>query len=205
MTVVLALMPLIPAAAFRLARFPLPPVPASAEDLRDDALLAPLDRVRDRAAAADRIVAGAVCGVGLIGAGAEVALGLDHGVLPTVMAAVLACVLLLRSRVFPGRPQRLWLIIPGYGGLVLPGATAGRLSAVLVLAAGAALVIGVGGWLPGHRPSPFWGRAADVADTLLIVSLVPLALGVAGILSYVHGLGSQGPCRTARTCSRPTG
>jgi ESX secretion system protein EccD len=188
-TVVLALMPLIPAAALRLARLPLPAIPASAEDLRDDALLAPLDGVRDRAAAADRIVAGTVCGVGLTGAGVEVALGLGHGVLPTVMAAVLACVLLLRSRVFPGRPQRLWLIIPGYGGLVLLGATAGRLSAVLALAAGAALVIGAGSWLPGHRPSPFWGRAADVADTLLIVSLIPLALGVAGILSYLHGLG----------------
>ena len=189
-TVALALMPLIPPVAFRLARLPLPPVPASAEDLRDDAVLVAVADVRPRAAAADRIVAGAVCGVGLIGAGAEVALGLDHGVLPAVMAAVLACVLLLRSRVFPGRAQRLWLVIPGYGGLVLLGAAADRMPAVLVLAAGAALVIGVGSWLPGHRPSPFWGRAADVADTLLIVSLVPLALGVAKILSYVHGLGS---------------
>ena len=45
------------------------------------------------------------------------------------------------------------------------------------LLAGAALVIGVGIWLPGHRPSPFWGRAADIADTVLIVGLFPLALG----------------------------
>ena len=36
----LALTPLIPAVAFRLARLPLPPVPASAEDLRDDAFIA---------------------------------------------------------------------------------------------------------------------------------------------------------------------
>lgn len=185
----LALMPLIPWVAFRLARLPLPPVPASAEDLRNDALLAPAAGVRSRAAAADRIVAGAVSGVGLIGAGAELALGLRHGLLPASAAAVLACVLLLRSRAFPGRAQRLWLMIPGYGGLALLGAAAGRLPAVLALAAGAAAVIGAGTWLPGHRPSPFWGRAADIADTLLTVSLVPLVLGVAGVLSYLHGLG----------------
>ena len=35
----LALTPLIPAVAFRLARLPLPAVPASAADLRDDAFL----------------------------------------------------------------------------------------------------------------------------------------------------------------------
>ena len=50
-------------------------------------------------------------------------------------------------------------------------------------------MIGVGMWLPTHRPSPFWGRAADIADTMLIVSLFPLALGVAGVFGYVRGLG----------------
>jgi hypothetical protein len=47
----------------------------------------------------------------------------------------------------------------------------------------------VGMWLSTHRPSPFWGRAADIADTLLIISLFPLALGVAGLFGYIHGLG----------------
>ena len=30
----------------------------------------------------------------------------------------LACALLLRARVFRGRAQRLWLMIPGYGALI---------------------------------------------------------------------------------------
>jgi len=188
-TSALALMPLVPSLAFRLAKLPLPPVPASADDLRDDALLAPVPDVRLRAVAADRIVAGAIAAVGLTGAGAEITLGSGHGVLPRVMAAALACALLLRSRVFPGRAQRLWLIAPGYAGLALLGVEAGRLTALLALVAGAAVVIWVGAWLPGHRPSPFWGRAADVADMLLVASLVPLALGVAGVLNYLHGLG----------------
>jgi type VII secretion integral membrane protein EccD len=188
-TAVLAMMPLIPGLAFRLARLRLPPVPASADDLRDDALLAPAADVHLRAAAADRIVAGAVAAVGLSGAGAEIALGLSHGALPRVMAAVLSCALLLRSRVFPGRAPRLWLIVPGYAGLALLGAAAGGLTALVALAAGAGLVIGAGVWLPGHRASPFWGRAADVADVSLVAALVALALGVAGILGYLHGLG----------------
>ena len=54
---------------------------------------------------------------------------------------------------------------------------------------GAALVVGVGLWLPAHRPSPFWGRMADIADTMLNVGLFPLALGVAGVFGYVRGLG----------------
>jgi hypothetical protein len=91
-------------------------------------------------------------------------------------------------------------MIPGYGALIwlavtLEGASslgAGRPAAapvLLALVAAAALVAGTGVWRPGHRPSPFWSRAADVTDTLLIISLVPLALGVAGIFGLLHGLG----------------
>jgi type VII secretion integral membrane protein EccD len=220
-TPALALTPLIPAVAFRLARLPLPAVPASAEDLRDDALLegtrpmpalpdgpgteargradaldGPGAGVRGRAAAADRFVTGAVSGLGLLGGGAAIVLGLSRGGLAPVLAAVLACALLLRSRMFRGRAQRLWLLIPGYGGLIwLAVALAGHSMpaagpVLLALVVAAALVAGVGLRRPGHRPSPFWNRAADVADTLLIISLVPLALAVAGVFGLLHGLGA---------------
>jgi type VII secretion integral membrane protein EccD len=198
----LALTPLIPAVAFRLARLPLPRVPASAEDLRDDPSadatqpmpLAGQD-VLARARAADQFVTGAVSGLGLLGGGAAVVLGLRSGGLAPVLAAALACALLLRSRVFRGRAQRLWLMVPGYGALVWLAVTlAGHsmhaaLPDLLALAAVAAIVAGTGIWLPGHRPSPFWSRAADIADTMLIISLIPLALGVAGIFGLLHGLG----------------
>ena len=215
-TPALALTPLIPAVAFRLARLPLPPVPANAGDLRDDAFLdgtRPMaaipdgpgadvrDRdglgldVRGRAAAADRVVTSAVSSLGLLGGGAAIVLGLNHRGLAPVLVAALACVLLLRSRVFRGRAQRLWLLIPGYGGLIwLAVAVAGsslRAAAPVLLALLVAAAIGVGAALerPGHRPSPFWSRAADIADTVLIISLVPLALAVAGVFGVLHGLG----------------
>ena len=221
-TPALALTPLIPAVAFRLARLPLPAVPANAGDLRDDAFLdgtRPMaaipdgprtarddhpdvrDRdelgldVRGRAAAADRIVTGAVSSLGLLGGGAAIVLGLSRGGVAPVLAAALACALLLRSRVFRGRAQRLWLLIPGYGALIwLAVAVAGtslRAVGPVLLALVVAAAIGVGAALqrPGHRPSPFWSRAADIADTVLIISLVPLALAVAGVFGVLHGLG----------------
>jgi type VII secretion integral membrane protein EccD len=193
----LALTPLIPAISFRMARMTLPQVPRHADDLRRDTLTVDGAEVFDRTAAADRFVTGAASGIGLVAAGAELGLAFARSWLGLVTCAVLACALLLRSRLFRGLAQRLWLLIPGFGGLLLlaAGAVHGSTQAQhLALAlgpllAGAALVVGVGMWLPAHRPSPFWGRMADISDTMLIVALFPLALGVAGVFGYVRGLG----------------
>ncbi len=195
-TPVLALTPLIPAVCFRLARMVLPQVPRQVEDLRRDTLDVDGAEVLTRTTAADKFVTGAAAVLGLAGGVAAVALALTGGWLDTLACGVLACVLLLRSRLFVGLAQRLWLLLPGYGALILlayraaPAATQARHLALAlgILLAGAALVVGIGRWLPGHRPSPFWGRAADIADTLLIVGLFPLALGAAGVFSYLHGL-----------------
>jgi hypothetical protein len=43
-------------------------------------------------------------------------------------------------------------------------------------------------WLATGKPSPFWGRAADILDVALIVQLIPLALGVLEVYSWVRGL-----------------
>ncbi len=193
----LALTPLIPAVSFRMARMALPQVPRHADDLRRDTLAVDGAEVFDRTATADRFVTGAASGIGLVAAGTEVGLAYARSWLGLAMCAALACALLLRSRLFRGLAQRLWLLVPGYGGLVLlaVGAVHGSTQAQHLsralgpLIAGAALVVGVGLWLPAHRPSPFWGRMADIADTMLIVGLFPLALGVAGVFGYARGLG----------------
>jgi type VII secretion integral membrane protein EccD len=189
--------PLIPAISFRMARMDLPQVPRHADDLRRDTLAVDGAMVLQRTAASDRFVTGAVSGIGLVAIVAEVALAFDAGWLPVLTCAVLACSLLLRSRLFRGFGQRLWLIIPGYGGLVLlaagmaHGSTQARqlMLALAPLLLGAGVVVGAGMWLASKRPSPFWGRAADIIDTMLWVALFPLALGVAGVLSFVKGLG----------------
>jgi type VII secretion integral membrane protein EccD len=193
----LALTPLIPTVSFRMAGVTLPQVPRHAADLRRDTLTIDGTEMFDRTASADRFVTGAVSGIGLVGAAAAGALAFTRSWLGLGTCAVLAFALLLRSRLFRGLAQRLWLLIPGFGGLVLlaAGEVHGSSQAQhLVLAlgpllVGVAVVVGVGIWLPGHRPSPFWGRMADIADTALNIGLIPLALAVAGVFGKVRGLG----------------
>jgi type VII secretion integral membrane protein EccD len=193
----LSLTPLIPAVSFKMAKMELPQVPRHADDLRRDTLPVDGAAVLDKTTGSDRFVTGAASGLGLVAGGAEVALALSHGWLGPLTCIVLACSLLLRSRLFRGMAQRLWLMIPGYGGLVLlaaglaHGSSQGRQLALALapLIGGAALVVGVGMWLAKRRPSPFWGRMGDIVDTMLIVALFPLMLGVAGVLGFVRGLG----------------
>ena len=194
--VALALTPLIPAVAFRLARLNLPPVPRDADELRQDTRTVPGGQMLRRTAAADRVVTGAVSGIGLAAGAAGLALAVSHGLLPRLTCAALGCALLLRSRVFRGRAQRLWLLIPGYGALAALALAAAvqtgppRAATMIVpfLLAAAAILTGAGMWLPAHRPSPFWGRAAEIIDMTLVISLIPLALGVAGLFGYIRGL-----------------
>jgi hypothetical protein len=62
--------------------------------------------------------------------------------------------------------------------LVLPG-----------MLAVAAITLTMAMWLPGHRPSPFWGRAGDIIDMFALIALMPLALAVLDIYSKVRGIG----------------
>ncbi len=195
----LALTPLTPTLAFRMSRVTLPPVPASAEDLRSDTLMVDGQAVLERTAVADRIVTGVNAGIGLAAAVAMSLLVLGDGWSPPTMAGVIALVLLLRARIFGGRGQRLWLIVPGLAGLALltvtlcagldPAVFTGAALAPLVVVAAA--VIGLGLWLPGAHPSPVWARMFDVFDLLLIVSLIPLAFGVVGLLDKVRGMAAS--------------
>jgi EccD-like transmembrane domain len=183
----LALSPLAAGAAIRLARFPLPPVPVSAADLPDNEPVP--SAVRSRAVLADRLLAGLAAGIGLTGGGAAIILALAHGWLARVTLATLAVALLLRSRVFVSRAARLWLAVPGYlsgamaaAGLRPPARGARRHGPGSGPAGGRRVR------LPGRRPSPWWGRLADIGDAAAMVSLLPLALGVAGVFGFMHGL-----------------
>jgi type VII secretion integral membrane protein EccD len=191
--VALALTPLMPGIALRMARVPLPPVPASADDLRAVGAAGDADPDDRRVAAADRLLAGFASGTGLACGAAALVLGVSAlhsgGRLTGAVLATLGLALLLRSRAFRSRTARLSLMIPGYLATGLAIASIGGVPAVAALVAGCGLLTWAGVWLPGHRPSPVWGRAADILDITSVVALFPLALGVAGVFGYVRGLG----------------
>lgn len=194
-TILMSLSPLIPSLSFRIARVPLPTLPTNAEELRADNQRLDSDGVLGRTVQARRYATGMVVGIALSVLGALGYLVGTPGWMATAMAVVLSLTLLLRARVFHGLGQRLWLLCGGLGGLVAVGvslsAGAGTVAAaaiVMGLLWLALLVVGLGLWLPSGRLSPFWGRAGDLVDIVLLISLFPLALGVLEVYTWIRGL-----------------
>ncbi len=133
--------------------------------------------------------------IGLVVLGAVVPLAFDGGWVSPVMCVVLAFTVLLRARIFRSRAPKLWLLVPGVAALgTLAAATALDADSQVLLLTGVLLptlvvsgiATGVGMWLPGNRLTPFWGRVGDILEIILVVALVPLALGVAGVFEYVR-------------------
>lgn len=194
--IVMAFTALIPPLSFRLARLPLPPVPSSAEDLRRDTEVVDGKAVLKRTVAADRYATGLVAAVALVALGGLLFLASSDRWSGPVTAAAVSVSLLLRARVFRGRGQRAWLLVTGLTGLgaldiglALRGSQVATLAGVLLpLLVLAGVVIGMAIWLPAHRPTPFWGRAGDILDMIIIISLIPLALAALDVYNAMRGL-----------------
>ncbi|MEN3356723.1 MAG: hypothetical protein V7637_705 [Mycobacteriales bacterium] len=186
-----------PITAFRLARFQLPPLPSTAEELQQDVDPLPGQSVLARTAVADRYLTALFGAVGLLCAGCLTVLAAASGWAPRTLAAAICVALLLRSRVLVSGWQRLVALAPAlYGLAVLALAVAGDLPAdtrapagVGALAVLAGLCLSGAHLLPGRRMTPLWGRAGDILESLVAASLIPLALTVLGLFGYVRGLG----------------
>ena len=195
-TALLAVTPLIPLASSRLAGLPLPFIPLNADDLRTDQGAVPGAAVLAKTTVADRFVTGLVGGTAALVSGCVVLLAPAGGTAPYFIAVV-GGVALLRARLFHGRGQRACLLAAGgfaFAALAWEVAARGdqvvRLLAVLLpLLVTAAATVTLAHALPGRRLSPFWGRAGDIAESVLVISLVPLVLSVLGLYGFVRGLG----------------
>jgi type VII secretion integral membrane protein EccD len=149
-----------------------------------------------RTAIADKFATGLVAGASMVAIAAEVFLAVEGGWIAVTMGVAIALALILRARVFRGRLQRVWMIAAGLAGVgVLSlGALEPReplttlTAVVLPLLAATVLTVALGMWLPGNRPSPFWGRAGDILDVIVVVSLIPLALGVLELYTWIRSL-----------------
>lgn len=186
-----------PITAFRLARFQLPPLPSTAEELQQDVDPLPGQSVLARTVVADRFLTALFGAVGLICAGCLTVLAAAPGWAPRTLAAAICVALLLRSRVLVSGWQRLVALAPAlYGLAVLAIGAAADLPEQTRAPAGVGLLAVLAGLclvgahlLPGRRMTPLWGRAGDILESLVAASLIPLALTVLGLFSYVRSLG----------------
>lgn len=197
MTVAVALLPMCPLLAIRLAKLPMPELPQTAKDLVKEGNPPPKDRVFSAVIQADELLTGLLTGASLVAAVSTVVLAFT-GTQPgeALLIGTIACVFLLRARLFPAVRQRVPLLAVGVLGLVLLVA-----GLVLNLDTGLVLAVLLGGVLPlagivaaagltyaRRTPTPYLGRIADIVDILLIISMVPLACLVLGLFGLVNGL-----------------
>lgn len=194
--VVMALTPVLPLLSLRLAGLTMPALPADATDFKRDEESMPEARTLEQTKLGDEYLAAMLGAVSAVLVICQLLL-IAHGtVLALVLCAVLATSLLLRSRMYPARAQRIVLLVGALlgGTAVVVGLAVAAgpsvLLAVLVVGlavgAGVALLIAL---LPPHkRRSPYWGRVLDIFEILVLLSIIPLALGVVELYQYVRGL-----------------
>ncbi len=193
----LMLTPFIPAVAFRLARFELPPLPANAEDLAAINATVDNDMVTVRTTAAIGYVTAMVIGSAAVGALGMVLLSVSvYNVVAVVLIVATSLAMLLRARLFNSVVQRLPFLIAASVGLVSAtvrvclnvGGTDGAVWFIIAMAVAMIFALGFAG-RAGAPKTPFYGRAAELIEILLAVSLIPLIATVMGLVGLMRGLG----------------
>ena len=191
----LSVMPLVPGAALRLARFELNPLPGTADEVDADSEIVDAPAVRQRTRQAIGYVTALIQGLAWPTLVACIILAVSHDVTAEVLAGLVGAGLILRARLFVTIGQRLPLLIAGIGAVAallvaLMTQLDGRTVLFAVAAPGLIAVIIclllAGGRL---RVSPAMTRAAEIIELVIAVAVVPLVAGVLGLFGFIRGLG----------------
>jgi type VII secretion integral membrane protein EccD len=193
--VALGAVSLLPRLTILLARLPLPPVPGSAQDLQEDGGLPDYAAIERRAGLAHEYMTGMIIGSGAVAAVAAV-VAATGGAFGVALAAVVSAVLLLRARSYANGSQAIALLVSGMltaAGLVASLMTAATPYGTTLLVFGGLFVLAVlalvlGVVFPRRRFSPVLRRSVDVAEAILIASVLPLALGVMDLYTTFRAL-----------------
>ncbi|GGM51568.1 type VII secretion integral membrane protein EccD [Longimycelium tulufanense] len=185
----------LPRITIQLARLPLPQVPGSAEDLREDGGFPEYTVIERRAGLAHEYMTGMIIGCGAVAAIAAM-ITAGEGVYGGIMALVVAAVMLLRARSYANGSQAVALLVTGIvaaGGVLLGWIFTASPFNLLLWVFGALLLLGVLGVVlgvvfPERKFSPVLRRTVDVTEALLIASVLPLALAVMDLYSTIRHL-----------------
>jgi type VII secretion integral membrane protein EccD len=194
--IAVALGAFVPVLSFRLSGLRLPPLPGDAGQLQEGIDPHPSRDVLTRTRIADHYMTALYAASGVTCVAALTALAGGRGWAPAALGWVLSVLLLLHGRGLAGGWQRLSVVLPGaYGAVLLPlaatwhAALPVRLGVLLAFAVVAAVLVICGWSMPGRRALPYWGRAADVAQSAGAIAMIPLILVVLGVFQALRGAG----------------
>jgi type VII secretion integral membrane protein EccD len=198
----------IPLLAIRFGKLPLPPVTLPTGRDATDAFRAggtgSLDAMRERPERArmfaavfrtEELLTGMIIALAVLGLAGAAVLVVAGGFAGRLLVGVAGVALVLRSRMFVSVRHRVPLVAAGVGALVVLAvglvfdATERELLGAVVAAVGLALVtVAAGATYSRRPPSPYLVRAADITDTVLVISVVPVACAVLGLYDQIRGL-----------------
>jgi type VII secretion integral membrane protein EccD len=184
----------LPLFAFRFSGLRLPLLPGDAKQLSEDIDPVPQEVVVSRGTATIRYLTALCLGLGIAQALLGLVLVAPGGGWPLLLAVAAAAWLMLRSRHMRTAVQRWAVVAPA---VVLVAAAAVRWSidqdffmrttVLLPALAAAGILLSVGGaTLPGRRLAPYWGRAAEMLETLVAVAILPVLGAVLDIYQAVR-------------------
>ncbi len=192
--VALGALSVLPRLTIQLARLPLPTVPGSAEDLKEDTGFPDYRSIERRAGLAHEYMTGMIIGCGLAAAIGAVVAATSPDIWGVILGVVATVVLLLRARTYANGSQAVALLASGMvsaAGILLgwlmtadPFARLLWVFGVLVILGAAALVLGV--IFPNQRFSPPLRRTVEIIEAICIASVLPIALGVMDLYSTLR-------------------
>ncbi|GIF07746.1 type VII secretion integral membrane protein EccD [Actinoplanes siamensis] len=188
----------LPVLAIVLGRTPAPPAaPPEPSGAALDAVRRRPDpeTVFDAVRRTDELLAGLLLGHAVLMAGASAALAGTRSPAARVLLMAGGLAVLLRSRLFRARRQRLPLLAGGLAAFtalaadLLGTAPAAARPVVTVGCVALGLLVAAAGVAWARRPPPAWpGRPADVLDVVATVSVIPAACWAAGLYAAVGGI-----------------
>ncbi|WIX79975.1 type VII secretion integral membrane protein EccD [Amycolatopsis carbonis] len=194
--VALACISILPRATIWLAKLPLPHVPSTAEELKEDSGFPDYQAIEQRTAIAHDYMTGLMIGCGATTAVSAVLAATAPGYFGVILGVIATLVLLLRARAYANGAQAIALLTTGMVSAagILVGwlfATTAEFrllyvfGALIVVAAGS-LVVGV--IFPNQRFSPPLRRTVEILEAICIAVVLPLALGVMDLYTTLRHL-----------------
>ncbi|MEU6991429.1 type VII secretion integral membrane protein EccD [Streptomyces sp. NPDC046465] len=202
----------LPGLSMRFARLPIgfePPHGTRGSYGADTAPQEPVDaeRIAAQARRGQELLVGLVGGCAVVVIGSTAVLALSDDTWGQALALATGVAMLLRAHLFRYTAQVAAALAAGLVALVLlgiglcldlPAAAAGDSAAldvrtvwlVAAIAVTAALVTGIGLVASRTGVAPFWGRFLEIAETFVLLTLVPLTLAVFDVYAKARAMTS---------------